>query len=346
MKTRILDFLKRYAVALGWAYFTILFSWLALYLLVGDRFRILGLVNNIAVCLFFPLPIIVAIAIISRRKELTYGAILGSVFFLWFWGALFMPRLTVPKGGNPRPPLMVMTYNVLGMHEFTDPIIDVIRTVDADVVFLQEVNPLLAAALHSELINDYPYQIIDPRMTVEGMATVSRFPIHLTGEQLPMGWVGVPQVMEMDFEGKSIILVNFHTYPYSFRSQEAYRSLQEKRRAQAQILADFASEIKEPIILAGDANDTSLSKTYRIIMHSPLKDAWYEAGFGLGHTFPGSDIPGSSRPQIGPWYVPQWLTRIDYVFVSPHWGVTSARVAPFDGVSDHRGVVAELVLGE
>jgi endonuclease/exonuclease/phosphatase family metal-dependent hydrolase len=81
-------------------------------------------------------------------------------------------------------------------------------------------------------------------------------------------------------------------------------------------------------------------------MQAPLHDTWQEAGFGFGHTFPGSDIPGSSRPKFGNWYVPQWLTRIDYVFVSSHWGVSSASMAQFDGVSDHRGVVAELVLGE
>jgi endonuclease/exonuclease/phosphatase family metal-dependent hydrolase len=217
---------------------------------------------------------------------------------------------------------------------------------NADVVCLQEVTPRLAVAMKAELLEDYPYQIIDPRETVEGMGTISRYPIQLTGEKLPMGWVGVPQVMAMDFDGNPVTLVNFHTYPYSFGSDEAYQRLHDKRYTQAQIIASFARETEIPLILAGDANDISLSDTYRIITRAPLKDAWHEAGLGLGHTFPGSKVSGSSRPKLGKWYVPQWLTRIDYVFVSPHWGVSSVRMAQFDGVSDHRGVMAELFLGE
>jgi endonuclease/exonuclease/phosphatase (EEP) superfamily protein YafD len=151
--------------------------------------------------------------------------------------------------------------------------------------------------------------------------------------------------MELDFQGKPITLVNFHTHPYTLRSDEAFQYFSDRRHTQAQILANFAEETNSPLILAGDSNDTSLSETYRIITQSPLKDTWRVAGFGLGHTFPGSDVPGSSR-WIGPFIMPQWMTRIDYVFVSPHWEVVSASVAPFGGVSDHRGVVAELVLGD
>jgi hypothetical protein len=43
---------KCYAIALGWVYFTILFGWLALYLLSGDRFSYQALANNLAVHLF------------------------------------------------------------------------------------------------------------------------------------------------------------------------------------------------------------------------------------------------------------------------------------------------------
>jgi endonuclease/exonuclease/phosphatase (EEP) superfamily protein YafD len=39
-----------------------------------------------------------------------------------------------------------------------------------------------------------------------------------------------------------------------------------------------------------------------------------------------------------------WLVRIDYIFHSPHWITLDARLAKFDGVSDHRGVVAVLAL--
>jgi vancomycin resistance protein VanJ len=344
MKTRIADFIQRYAVALSWAYFTILFGWLVLYLLVGDRFSYLGLVNNFAVYLFFPLPIIATIALITWRKELIGGTLLGIAVFLWFWGALFLPRLNVPKGGNPHPPLTVMTYNVLGSHGFSDPVLNVIRHENADVVFLQELTPGLALVMQTELADEYPYQILDARPAVWGSGTLSRYPLRETGETLPLEWVGDPQILELDFEGTPITLVNFHTFAYSYYPPAAVDANLRHREALAQELADFAARTSGPLIVAGDANAASLSQTYRIISRSGLKDAWHEAGFGLGGTFPGSTVPTSSRWKIGPWYVPQWLIRIDYVFVSPHWGIASARVAQFDGVSDHRGVITSLVL--
>ena len=57
-----------------------------------------------------------------------------------------------------------------------------------------------------------------------------------------MGWVGVPQIMALDFDGMPVTLVNFHAYPYSYRSRGAFLNLHRKRHAQAQILADFARE--------------------------------------------------------------------------------------------------------
>ena len=70
MKTRLLGFLHRYSVALGWVYFTVLFGWLALYLLTGDSLGYLGLLNNLAVYLFFPLPLIALIAIFVGNSPL------------------------------------------------------------------------------------------------------------------------------------------------------------------------------------------------------------------------------------------------------------------------------------
>ena len=79
-----------------------------------------------------------------------------------------------------------------------------------------------------------------------------------------------------------------------------------------------------------------ISEAYQIFT-GELHDARREAGFGLGHTFPGSTVPGSDRPKIGGWYVPRWLARIDYIFFSDDWTAVVARTAQIDGVSDHRG---------
>jgi endonuclease/exonuclease/phosphatase family metal-dependent hydrolase len=89
-------------------------------------------------------------------------------------------------------------------------------------------------------------------------------------------------------------------------------------------------------------NDVFLNSPYRMLTNSGLRDAWLEAGFGLGHTFPGNKSPGTSRTHIGDVYIPEWLVRIDYIFVTPEWNVSSAYIARTDGYSDHRPVVAIL----
>ncbi|MGD9091531.1 MAG: endonuclease/exonuclease/phosphatase family protein [Anaerolineales bacterium] len=332
--------LYRWGTAAIWVYFTILFGWLAAYLISGDRFGSLSVVNLLAVYLFFPLVGVFVAALFLRRWEIWAGVILGAIAFLWFWGKLFIPSPSPAAAGGET--LTVMTYNVLGWHTQTAPQLDTIRVENADVVLLQEVNPGLASALKTELGKEYPYQILDPAEGVTGMGVISKYPIQLTEDELPLDWIGVPQVLEMDWKGTGVSLVNFHMQSSTPGTVRRISLDNRRRQAQAQVLAGLANSA-EPLIVAGDANATPLSDAYRVIS-SKLTDSWVDSGSGLGHTFPGSDIPGSSRPRLGPFAVPRWLMRIDYIFHSSHWSTVDAHTAPFDGVSDHRGVVAELKL--
>ena len=116
------------------------------------------------------------------------------------------------------------------------------------------------------------------------------------------------------------------------------------REAEATLLAELADR-SDSVIMAGDANMNSLSDAYQIVT-AELEDSFRQAGFGLGHTFPGSDIPESDRPQVAGWHVPTWLARIDYIFNSADWVTISAHTARIDGVSDHRGMVSVLQRGQ
>jgi endonuclease/exonuclease/phosphatase family metal-dependent hydrolase len=155
-------------------------------------------------------------------------------------------------------------------------------------------------------------------------------------------WVGKPLVLEMDWNGLPITVVNFHMIPTNSFSPQKISDENNYRQGQAQALVELARK-REPAVVCGDANTTPMTDAYKILTGS-LEDAWVQAGFGLGHTFPGSDLPGSSRPRLAGWSVPQWLMRIDYIFFTPGWKALEARTARFDGVSDHRGVVAVLTL--
>lgn len=344
MRARFSGF-HRWWVAILWVYFTLLFLWTALYLATGDRFAPVALINNLAVYLFLPLPLAVMTAWTNRRSELALAGGAGLLIFLVFWGRLFLPPGDYESAEQPG--LTVMTYNVLGRQTRTGPQMAVIQEIDPDVVFLQEINHAHAAAIEQVLGSEFPYRILDPVDDVTGMGVISKYPLEVSPQQLPLDWVGRPQVLTMDWAGVEITLVNFHMYPSGLGSLRAVSVLYRAREQQARALADLAARAARegPVLAGGDANVTSLSDAYRIVSGA-LEDAWQADGFGLGHTFPGSAGPGSARPRIAGWPVPRWLARIDYVFYSEHWEVESARLAPFDGVSDHRGVAVDLVLRE
>ncbi|HSF81347.1 MAG TPA: endonuclease/exonuclease/phosphatase family protein [Anaerolineales bacterium] len=314
-------------------------TWLALYLLTGERLLLIALLDNVVVYFFMPLPLVLLAAAYTHRWELWVGTLLGAAAFAWLWGGLFLPPPSRATAGVET--LTVMTYNVLGWHEFSDPVIATIRQEAPDVVLIQELNPSLARALQTELADEYPYQVLDPQTGVTGMGTLSRYPLRPHDQELPLDWIGAPQELLLDWNGHTLSLVNFHMQSSTMGGLNRYGLDNQKRTRQARALAEFAAGAG-PLIAGGDANSTPLTAAYRLLS-SQLQDAWGQAGFGLGHTFPGSDIPGSMRPRLAGVPVPQWLARIDYIFHSTQLKTLQARTARFDGVSDHRGVVAVLV---
>ncbi|MFC1936102.1 endonuclease/exonuclease/phosphatase family protein [Chloroflexota bacterium] len=332
-------FLRRWLPPLLWAYFTLLFGWLGAYLLFGDRQGYLAIVNQLAELMFLPLPLVLLAAVYLRRREVWVGTLAALVVFGVFWGPMFTPRLGPAPAGER---LTVMTYNTLGPQPHTEPMLAVLQAEQPDVVLIQELSPEQAAVLQTELIDLYPYQVLDPQPSVIGMGAISKYPLADMPDQLQVNWVGEPQVLNLSWQGQEVVLVNFHMWAFGIAPAEYVEENFRTREGQARALAKFAAGVDGPLIVAGDANVSSLSDAYEIFT-ADLEDAWRQAGWGFGHTFPGSDIPGSSRPRVSGRPVPQWLVRIDYVLYNQHWAATEAHLAPFDGVSDHRGVVVELV---
>jgi endonuclease/exonuclease/phosphatase family metal-dependent hydrolase len=184
-------------------------------------------------------------------------------------------------------------------------------------------------------------------------------------------------VLIMDWQGEHVTLLNLHAVPTTLavttnsaglsrklvdglRSMaarvEASVSLSTRERErQAQVIVDYVISHPGPTIVLADLNAGDQSDAYArlvgraggSVVDKLMVDSWREAGWGMGHTFPGAASTGSSRPTIGgvP-IVPKWLVRIDYVFHSRHWCALSARIGPWDGISDHRPVWVRLVLRE
>jgi endonuclease/exonuclease/phosphatase (EEP) superfamily protein YafD len=332
---RVRAWLTARLVTLARVYLTALTAWALARLLLGDRSPVLYMLNALAEFYFWPLPAALVIGLAARRREVWAGSLAGLALFAALYGRQWLPKPVPVRAAGAH--VVVMTSNLLGFNDHAEAVVAALRAANADVVALQELNPVNAAAIAHELRGVYPYQVLDPLDGVEGSGVISRFPLRRTGETLPGPWVGIPHVLALEVEGQAVTFVRFHAWAGVMNSP--------MREQQARALAAFAAAHAGPLIVAGDLNAAVTNAAYTLLA-GRLQDGWPEAGWGFGHTFPGAASFGSSRPVVGGVAAPMWMVRIDYVFHSDALTAVAARLGPHDGYSDHRPVMVELVLKE
>ncbi len=291
--------------------------------------------NSLTPYWFVPLVFVLPYAILTKRCNLSGVAGLSCILFLVLYGELFFPRFDsiIPS----RPRVIIMTYNLLGTNHQWDAIRRTLEKSNADIISLQELNPEIAARIHSELVDAYPYQVLASQDSV-----ISRYPLTLTTTTLPGSWGSPPQIYHIEIRGQINTLINAHFYASVLNFDYPFMNwVWRAREQQAATVTDFVAQVETPVIMTADLNATDQSYVYSIMTHH-LRDAWREGGWGLGYTFPGGVSPGMWRPIVmgRPW--PMWLARIDYIFHSDGWQVRKADFGEWDGVSDHRPVIAYL----
>jgi endonuclease/exonuclease/phosphatase family metal-dependent hydrolase len=107
-----------------------------------------------------------------------------------------------------------------------------------------------------------------------------------------------------------------------------YRDAIKKRAQQVELVTNHIQNSPYPVIVCGDFNDSPISHTYRQMKRN-LKDAFVEAGTGVGHTYKG--------------FFPSF--RIDYILFNSNFSATSY-YSPSISYSDHYPVVTTLRLNK
>jgi endonuclease/exonuclease/phosphatase family metal-dependent hydrolase len=110
----------------------------------------------------------------------------------------------------------------------------------------------------------------------------------------------------------------------SVRMKQAYI----QRAEQADLLAKHIRSSPYPVIVCGDFNDTPISYTYHKLARN-LRDAFIEAGSGIGNTFRGN-LP---------------YARIDYILYSDSLQAHHYRTYKTD-LSDHYPVITHFTISE
>lgn len=194
---------------------------------------------------------------------------------------------------------------------------------------------------------------------------LSRWPV-LEGALLELEWPETPGKpyaagcrCVIDWNGRRIVVYNVHfptprdllywygrhgTFLYGVLGLVPGTSLARRHgdylrpwRSRVHLVEQIVSRVraeKDPVILLGDLNLPPVGEAYHALC-GELQDVHSLVGRGFGHTFPGNM---KSFPRLlAPWI------RIDYIFVSDEWGVSSCHVAPLQN-SQHLPLAATIYL--
>lgn len=326
----------RYAVlGIILLYATVVTGWAIAYRIVGDGFWVLAMVNAFAVYLFAPLPLVAILGILARHRAA--WIVISGVTLLFFslFGGDLLPPSPIARAESGSPYLRVMTYNVLFTSADGTPIANSITNAHADIVAFQEFTPLLTQQLEQEVGADYAYRTPLPAGCSAGVVIWSRYPLQV--ESADRDVVCRVSSAIIDLDGTKVRVVGIHGWPYRGLDRESVERSFQWRREQIEWVLDRTRDQPEPLIIMGDLNATPTHQVHHLLS-AHLSDAFREAGWGLGHTYPAS---GEYL-----WGIRQFrrLVRIDHIFHSEQWRAEAAWVGEWDGSSDHLPVIAQLRL--
>ena len=331
----ILRVLDRAATAWFPLYVFLVVFWYGAYVVVGDACWILALANSFAVYLFVPLPIVVCFAVLMRRRVIWLATIVLTLLSMLLFGEALLPTVRVARAEVGEPALSVMTHNVLYTTGDATPIADIVLDINPDLIAFQELTSLVATQLETAIGARYPYRT---PLRSDCRAQVAIWSVYpFVSEPADGGFACRMQTVLVHTYGGPIRVANVHAWPYTSLDREGVEESFLKREEQIRSLLDFIEGESEPFILVGDLNSTPQHEVYQILS-ARLTDAFREAGWGLGHTFPAT----SGRSWGIPY--PSRLVRIDYILHSDHFRAEAAYVGRRTGASDHLPVIARLRL--
>ncbi len=321
-------------LAIGDVYAIAVMLYLAVHLLTGDFFWQVALLSAAIPWMLLPALPILAILLAARRWKRAILTAVPVLAFIWFYGALFLPRLSpppdCPPGSADCRTIRVMTFNIASGQAPEQRIADVIRAADADVIALNEVYDFEPDDLGQDILDEYPYRVFYQDI-ITGKGLLSRYPIVEESGKFRIATVGTYLTATLDVDGEPLHVMICHPARPWYQPDFGYQYWPGTTE-DFETIARMASD-GSPTIMLGDFNSTDQTPYYHIIASAGLTDVHREAGWGLGSTFPAYN---SYWPFVPP------LFRIDFIFVSGQFAVQRTWTGP-DGGSDHLPLSADLV---
>ncbi len=292
---------------------------------------IAGIGNSLMPALLFPSLLLVIIALLLRMPRIALLLAPLGLAFVILYGGLLLPSSA--RADSTEPALVVYTHNLHAMTDGLQAAADAIRASGADVVAVQELTEPAAEYFRATLGDVYPYQQMNPvGLSTGGTGILSRWPL----EDAETWFSSMAQMR---------VTVNSPNGPFAFYSAhppppswflQAFDS--SSRAAALTTILERAAQETLPVVLAGDFNLTDQTSDYQRIIGAGFRDAFREAGWGLGLTFADFSV---YYPLLA--VAPPFI-RIDYVFASDDFTVVDASARASAAGSDHYPVRAVLAL--
>lgn len=323
------------AVPLCLAYAVGVFAFFSLRFLVPAWPPLLLLFADLGPFLYAPLALLLPLALISRAWPAIAATLAVVLLFLVIYLPFFLPAAgTLPAtvGGS----VTAMAFNLGPDVSQPAGLTAAIAAVGADVVALEELYPAAAQAFAVALATRYPYRILPSEPGANGL--LSRYPIrdHESFRPAGVGRAALHATLDLDGDVAQVYVLHPEPPVIALRPRPGVvRPALYPAHLEAQ-LADVgarAASASGPALVMGDLNMSDQSRPY-VVLRSALYDAFWEAGWGLGFTFP-------VNRRIGPLGLPGPLVRIDYIFYNDALSAAQAYVG-CGGGSDHCYVVARL----
>jgi vancomycin resistance protein VanJ len=255
----------------------------------------------------------------------------GVGAFVAWYGADFLPKpMPIIQGVE----ITAMTFNTEGRNTDPDDLLDIIRARDADVVALQEVFPEMRWRIRTELIEEYPYQVMQVGPDIETIVLLSRYPILDMPERHPLtNWPRPNRFLRavLDVDGQQVVVYNFHPARPRFKLGLTYTDAKTEENTRG--VLDSVKNESLPVLVLCDCNASPRTDSYGW-MSKQLIDSHGESGWGLGLTQAG-------LPDLPNWWPNM---RIDYIWHGVGVTAVDSRVGSDSGGSDHWPVWARLVL--
>ncbi len=184
--------------------------------LIDSTWPPVEMISSLSPLLLLPSLLIVPLSLWRRRWPVLLLSLPAAVAFLLGYGESFLPRSA--SASPVTQSLHFVTYNVHAESVQVQPMLDIIRATNADIVALQEVSPAMAEALTVQLADEYQYQALHPNFDnpIWGQGVLSRYPI-VEDEywRISLGH----QRVKIDRMGTPLVLYNTHPVHPFFSSK-------------------------------------------------------------------------------------------------------------------------------